>query len=101
MKSVDQGQLASDCGYWPMYIFDPRKIEEGKNPIKISGKKPNWDRYEEFLMNENRYISLKKLNPEQAAFLLEQNKKEAQYRYRQLTRMAAADYSDEIEGPNC
>ena len=28
----------------------------------------------------------------------EQNKKDAQYRYRQLARMAAADYSDEIEG---
>jgi len=97
MKSVDQGQLATDCGYWPIYTFDPRKIEEGKNPIKISGKKPNWDRYEEFLLKENRYRSLKKLNPEHAQFLLEQNKKEAQYRYRQLTRMAAADYSDELE----
>ena len=97
MKSVDQGQMATDCGYWPIYIFDPRKIEEGKNPIKISGKKPNWDLYEQFLLKENRYRSLKKLNPEKADFLLEQNKKEAQYRYRQLTRMAAADYSDEIE----
>jgi len=97
MKSVDQGQLATDSGYWPIYIFDPRKIEAGKNPIKISGKKPNWDLYEQFLLKENRYRSLKKINPEQANFLLDQNKKDAQYRYRQLTRMAAADYSDEIE----
>jgi pyruvate-ferredoxin/flavodoxin oxidoreductase len=100
MKSVDQGQMATNCGYWPIYTFDPRKIDEGKNPIKISGKKPNWDEYEAFLLRENRYRSLKKLNPEKAEFLLEQNKKEAQYRYRQLTRMAAADYSDEIEGDN-
>ncbi len=98
MKSVDQGQLATDCGYWPIYIFDPRKIEKGENPIKIFGKKPNWDRYEEFLLQENRYNSLKKLNPEHAEELLAQNKKEAQFRYRQLTRMAAADYSDELEG---
>lgn len=97
MKSVEQGKLASDTGYWPIYTFDPRKIEQGQNPIKIFGKKPNWDRYEEFLLRENRYRSLKKLNPEQADFLLEQNKKDAQYRYRQLTRMAAADYSDELE----
>ncbi len=97
MKSVDQGQMATDCGYWPIYTFDPRKIEEGKNPIKISGKKPKWDIYEDFLLRENRYRSLKKLNPEKADFLLEQNKKDAQYRYRQLTRMAAADYSDELE----
>ena len=98
MNSVSQGQLATDCGYWPIYTFDPRKIDEGKNPIKIAGKKPDWDRYEEFLLKENRYRSLKKLNPEHADELLEQNKKEAQYRYRQLARMAAADYSDEIQG---
>ena len=98
MKSVDQGQLATDCGYWPIYIFDPRKIEKGENPIKIFGKKPNWERYEEFLLQETRYNSLKKLNPTHASELLAQNKREAQYRYRQLTRMAAADYSDELEG---
>jgi len=97
MKSVEQGKLATDCGYWPIYTFDPRKIDEGKNPIKISGKKPNWDIYDDFLMRETRYRSIKKINPDHAQFLLEQNKKDAQYRYRQLKRMAAADYSDEIE----
>ncbi|MFA7091297.1 MAG: pyruvate:ferredoxin (flavodoxin) oxidoreductase [Arcobacteraceae bacterium] len=98
MKSVDQGQLATDCGYWPIYTFDPRKIEKGENPIKVFGKKPDWERYEEFLLQETRYNSLKKLNPIHASELLAQNKREAQYRYRQLTRMAAADYSDELEG---
>jgi len=97
MKSVEQGQLATDSGYWPIYIFDPRKIKEGQNPIKIFGKKPKWEKYEEFLLRENRYRSLKKLNPEHADFLLEKNKKDAQYRYRQLQRWAAMDYSDEVE----
>ncbi|WP_417327964.1 pyruvate:ferredoxin (flavodoxin) oxidoreductase [Halarcobacter sp.] len=97
MKSVEQGQLATDCGYWPIYTFDPRKIDEGQNPIKIYGKKPNWDRYEEFLLRENRYRSLKKLNPEHADELLNKNQKDAQYRYRQLQRWASMDYSDELE----
>ncbi|QDF27778.1 pyruvate:ferredoxin (flavodoxin) oxidoreductase [Halarcobacter anaerophilus] len=97
MKSVEQGKLATDCGYWPIYTFDPRKIDQGQNPIKISGKKPDWEKYDEFLMKETRYRSIKKINPEHADFLLEQNKKDAQYRFRQLKRMAAADYSDEIE----
>jgi pyruvate-ferredoxin/flavodoxin oxidoreductase len=97
MKSVNQGQLATDCGYWPIYTCDPRLAEQGKNPIKISGKKPDWDRYEEFLMQENRYINLKKFNPNEADRLFAKNKSDAQYRYRQLVRMAAADYSDEVE----
>ncbi len=97
MKSVEQGQLATDCGYWPIYTFDPRKIQQGQNPIKIFGKKPDWDRYEEFLLKENRYLSLKKINPKHADELLNKNKKDSQYRYRQLQRWAAMDYGDEVE----
>ncbi len=92
-----QGELASKVGYWPVYTFDPRLIKKGKNPIKITGKEPDWDRYEEFLMNEVRYVSLKKFNPEHAAELFEKNKQDAKIRWRQLKRMASADYSDEIE----
>lgn len=96
-QSGNQGEAATKCGYWPIYTYDPRLVEEGKNPIKISGKEPNWDAYEDFLMHEVRYASLKKINPEQAQLLFDQNKKDSQIRYRQLKRMASADYSDELE----
>ena len=95
-NSGDQGELATKCGYWPIYTFDPRLIKEGKNPLNIASKEPNWDLYESFLMNEVRYNSLKKSNPEHAKELFEHNKADAQKRYRQLKRLAAADYSDEI-----
>ena len=59
-ESGNQGALATKCGYWPIYTYDPRLEHEGKNPIKITGKEPNWDLYEDFLLNEVRYASLKK-----------------------------------------
>jgi pyruvate-ferredoxin/flavodoxin oxidoreductase len=96
-KSGNQGELATKCGYWPVYTYDPRLEAEGKNPIKITGKEPNWDLYEEFLMNEVRYASLKKSNPEQAQALFDKNKKDSQRRWRQLKRLAEADYSNELE----
>lgn len=96
-KSGSQGELATKCGYWPIYTYDPALREAGQNPIKITGKEPNWDLYEEFLMNEVRYAALKKSNPEHAADLFEKNKKDAKKRWRQLKRFAAADYSDEVE----
>lgn len=95
-KSGNQGELATKCGYWPIYTYDPRLEAEGKNPIKITGKEPDWDRYEEFLMNEVRYVSLKKSNPDEAALLFEKNKQDAKRRWRQLKRLATADFSDEI-----
>jgi len=95
-ESGSQAELATKCGYWPIYTCDPRLAQEGKNPIKISGKEPNWDLYEDFLLNEVRYASLKKSNPEHAQELFDLNKLDAQKRWRQLKRLAAADYSDEI-----
>lgn len=95
-ESGNQGALATKCGYWPIYTYDPRLEHEGKNPIKITGKEPNWDLYEDFLLNEVRYASLKKTNPEHAQALFDQNKKDAQRRWRQLTRLASADFSNEL-----
>lgn len=28
--SGEQGELATKCGYWPLYTFDPRLEEQGK-----------------------------------------------------------------------
>ncbi len=96
-QSGNQGELATKCGYWPIYTYDPRLEHEGKNPIKITGKEPNWDLYEDFLLNEVRYASLKKSNPEHAQALFDQNKKDAQRRWRQLNRLASADFSNELD----
>ncbi len=91
----EQGELATKCGYWPIYTFDPRLQDEGKNPLVMAGKEPDWALYESFLLNEVRYNSLKKSNPAHAASLFEKNKQDAQKRYRQLKRLANADFSDE------
>ncbi len=96
-QSGNQGELATKCGYWPIYTYDPRLEHQGKNPIKITGKEPNWDLYEDFLLNEVRYASLKKSNPEHAQALYDQNKKDAQRRWRQLNRLASADFSNELD----
>ena len=95
--SGGQGELATKCGYWPTYLYDPRLLKEGLNPLKITSKEPDWSLYEEFLLNEVRYNSLKKTNPEHADELLAKNKADAQRRYRQLKRLSLADFSDEIE----
>ena len=95
-QSGGQGELATKCGYWPTYLYDPRLLKEGQNPLKITSKEPDWSLYEEFLLNEVRYNSLKKTNPEHADELLAKNKADAQRRYRQLKRLSLADFSDEI-----
>ncbi len=92
-NSQRQGKLAVDCGYWTTFRYDPRLAEEGKNPLQLDSKEPDWDKYEEFLSSETRYAQLKEINPVEAARLLELNKAEAQRRYNYYKRLAALDYS--------
>ncbi|MDU5324956.1 pyruvate:ferredoxin (flavodoxin) oxidoreductase [Campylobacter ureolyticus] len=94
--SGNQAELATKCGYWPTYTYDPALIKEGKNPLKLTSREPNFDLYEEFLLNETRYNALKKINPEHAKELFERNKLDAIRRYKQLKRLSNADYSDEL-----
>ena len=96
-QSGKQAALATTCGYWPTYTYDPRLMKEGKSPMKLACKEPDWDRYEEFLLHEVRYNALKKSNPDHAQELYEKNKRDAQFRWRQLKRLADGDYSNEVE----
>ena len=34
------GKLAVESGYWPLYRYDPRLIEEGKNPLQQPHRLP-------------------------------------------------------------
>ena len=71
---------AVEVGYWQLYRYDPRRIEEGKNPFQLDSKEPSGD-FRAFLMGEVRYASLAKINPEQAEALYEKCELEAKERY--------------------
>ena len=96
-KSQTEMKLATECGYWPIFRYNPSLEKIGKNPLQIDSKEPKWEKYEEYLTGEVRYQTLAKSNPEEAKNLFETNKKDAQKRWRQYKRMAALDYSEEKE----
>ena len=96
-NSHQQAKLATECGYWPTFRYDPRRIAEGKNPLQIDSKEPLWDKYHDFLLSENRYQQLVKTNPDAAQKLLHNNIVDAKRRWAMYQRMAAADYSTVIE----
>lgn len=90
-------KLATECGYWPIFRYNPLLEKQGKNPLQIDSKEPAWDKYDEYLMGEVRYATLAKSHPEEAKALFERNKKESQRRWRQYQRLAAMDFSTEAE----
>ena len=94
-NSQNEAKLATECGYFPLFRYNPDLALEGKNPFQLDSKEPNWDKYNDFLMNEGRYAQLRSLNPAEADKLLEGNKADAQRRYRNYQRMLAMDFSNE------
>ncbi len=87
-NSQVEAKLATECGYFPLFRFDPRLKAEGKNPFQLDTKTPNWDRYNEFLMNERRYSTLKTINPTEADELLKENIENAKARFATYVKMA-------------
>jgi pyruvate-ferredoxin/flavodoxin oxidoreductase len=75
------------CGHWPLYRFDPRLIDEGKNPLQLDSKEPTGD-FEEYAYGENRYRSLKQSKPEVAAKLMKLAKSDAARRYQLMEQLA-------------
>jgi len=96
-NSHQEAKLATECGYWPIFRFDPRLIEQGKNPLQIDSREPKWEKYHEFLLNENRYQQLTKTDPEAAERLLHKNLVDAKKRWAMYKRLSAMDYSEIIE----
>ncbi|MBZ4682976.1 MAG: pyruvate-ferredoxin/flavodoxin oxidoreductase [Fusobacteriaceae bacterium] len=94
-KSQTEEKLATECGYWPLFRYNPLLEKEGKNPLQIDSKEPVWDKYDEFLMGEVRYATLMASNPERAKELFARNKEEAARRWRQYQRLASLDFSTE------
>jgi pyruvate-ferredoxin/flavodoxin oxidoreductase len=93
-KAQQQARLAVECGYWTLLRYDPRLADEGKNPLQIDSKEPNWELYNDFLMSETRYAQVRQINPEGAEELLLLNMKEAQKRYKNYRRMSTMDFSN-------
>jgi pyruvate-ferredoxin/flavodoxin oxidoreductase len=71
-KSIEEEGLAAKAGYWANFRFNPAN----DNPFTLDTKAPT-DSYEDFIMGEVRYNSLKRANPERAARLFAKSEAEA------------------------
>ena len=56
-KQHQQQELAVSTGHWPLYRYDPRREQEGKNPLALDSQKPSVP-YREFIQNEPRFRGL-------------------------------------------
>ncbi len=78
---------AVEAGYWHLYRYNPQLKEEGKNPFILDSNAPTGD-FQQFLLGENRYASLKLSFPEKAEELYAKAERDAKERLQSYQNLA-------------
>ncbi len=87
-RSQLEGKRAVECGYWPLYRYNPTLAAEGKNPFVLDFSKPNWN-FREFLLGETRFTALNQQPESVKEALLAQAEHEAKQRFANYLRWQA------------
>jgi pyruvate-ferredoxin/flavodoxin oxidoreductase len=87
-KGMEQQKLAVESGYWPLYRYDPRLREEGKNPFQLDSKAPKV-RFRDYALNETRYRMLMQSDPQTSEALLTEAEVLIARRWKELEYLAA------------
>jgi len=88
-NGLEQQKKAVTCGHWPLYRYNPDLEAEGKNPLTIDSKEPTL-KFTDYILSENRYKALKRINPTEADALIAQAEKDAMKSWKFLKGRAAA-----------
>ncbi|MHB8777589.1 MAG: pyruvate:ferredoxin (flavodoxin) oxidoreductase [Anaerolineales bacterium] len=92
-KGLEQQKLAVQSGAWPMYRYDPRLAEEGKNPLVIESKEPSIP-VSQYAYNETRYKMLTQMDETRAEVLMRAAQQDAKSRWMLYQQMAQMHYGN-------
>lgn len=95
-KSQAEEGKAVESGYWHLWRYNPQLAEEGKNPFTLDSKEPDWSKFQDFLMGEVRYLSVKKAYPKEAQEIFDAAEQMAKLRYQSYVRKTKEDWSESI-----
>ena len=76
-EGLEHGKAVVSCGLWPLYRYDPRLKDQGKNPFQLDSKDPTTS-IDDFMASENRFQALKAADATRAAALLAKAKAQAE-----------------------
>ena len=86
VNSIETERAAVECGYFTTFRYDPRLAEEGKSPLQLDCKEPDFTKVREFIMKETRYNQLPKVNPEHYEELFAKNEKACKDRWERIKK---------------
>ncbi len=92
VKQLDEQKKAVDSGHWLLYRYDPRRVQQGLNPLQLDCKKPSIP-VEDYMYSENRYRVLKTIDKERAAYLAKLAQHDVDKRWNLYKQLSEMDFS--------
>ena len=89
---LEQQSLATACGYWPLFRFNPDMRSVGENPFRLDSPRPRIP-LKSYAYNELRYRSLATTKPAEAETILAEAQNVVTAKYRQYEELAGYDGS--------
>ncbi len=83
----DQQKLAVDSGHWPLFRFDPRRLDRGEAPLQMDSPAPKIP-LGTYVRNETRYRMVEQQDPERFKKLLEHAQLDVTNRYSVYEQLA-------------
>ena len=96
-RGMQNQKAAVSSGHWPLYRYDPRLAEQGKNPLILDSKAPSIP-IKDYVYTETRYKMLTFSHPEEAKRLLALAQRDAQMRYHFYQQLAGLKYGEGGDG---
>jgi pyruvate-ferredoxin/flavodoxin oxidoreductase len=89
-NGLDQQKLAVETGYWPLFRYDPRLKDEGKNPFQLDSTPPKGF-VSQYMRNETRFRSVEREYPQRFAELSKAAQQFVTDRYARYQQIASAN----------
>jgi pyruvate-ferredoxin/flavodoxin oxidoreductase len=86
-NGASQQKLAVDSGVWPLYRFDPRRVEKGEPPLHLDYGPPR-TRVADYLRNESRFRMVERADPARYKAFAAESQAAAQRRYAVYQQLA-------------
>nr|VFJ42845.1 MAG: pyruvate-ferredoxin/flavodoxin oxidoreductase [Candidatus Kentron sp. FM]VFJ43513.1 MAG: pyruvate-ferredoxin/flavodoxin oxidoreductase [Candidatus Kentron sp. FM]VFK05553.1 MAG: pyruvate-ferredoxin/flavodoxin oxidoreductase [Candidatus Kentron sp. FM] len=86
-NNLRQQDLAVNSGHWPLFRYDPRRAEQGENPLHMDSKEPSVP-YRDFAATETRFSMLAHTHPDSAERYLREAQRVISSRYRRYAQLA-------------
>ena len=81
---------AVSSGYWPLYRYDPRLAQTGRQPLSLDSRKPK-GAFRDFAATEGRFAMLRRIDPARAEQLTRQAQNDIDERRRVYEQIAGVE----------